>query len=280
MPWQLGMALAIALGTRPQTPPALALEIRVFSGAEEVSSQTRVTVHRAGERGQALAQLPAGSARLLLQVPPGLYDVQAIRERDGRVVNIRWAERLVVMPYPDEAGRHLEVINFRNGFGALQIRGRDVTTTPSAAIYASGIRTHEAAAPATGTGYLLFVIPAGTYDLQVRSGADPQWHAGIEVPLDRTRLWLVPDRPQGRGGSRLDPAAADELDHDDDERNHEQQVNQAACDLERETEQPQHQKNYRDRPEHLSSSPAACATGPEGARRIPQHGRIEAHPWN
>ena len=27
------------------------------------------------------------------------------------------------MPYPDEDGHHLEVINFQNGYGALEVRG-------------------------------------------------------------------------------------------------------------------------------------------------------------
>ena len=40
--------------------------------------------------------------------------------------------------------------------------------------------------------YALFVVPAGTYDVQVKRAPKPAWHAGIDVPLDRTRLWIVP----------------------------------------------------------------------------------------
>ena len=279
MRWHLGVAIALAVSGQAQPSAPLTLELRVFNGNEDVSSQTRVTVHRAGERATSLAQLPAGTSRLTVSVPPGIYDVQAIREREGRVVNIRWAERLVVMPYPDEAGQHLEVINFRNGFGALQVRGRDATTTPAVAIYAAGDRTHEVAAPAAGTGYVLFVVPAGSYDLQVRGGLEARWHGGIEIPLDRTRLWVVPELPrQGAFIPGSDPSAADELDDDHNQCDDEEQVNQAARDLHHEAQHPQHQQNRDDRPEHLSPSPAARAAGLLAARRIPQHDRFRRRP--
>ena len=126
-----------------------------------------------------------------LQVPRGIYDVQAIHERDGRVVDIRWANRLVVMPYPDERGHHLEVINFQNGFGALQVRGEEGAHRP-VAIYEPGKRTKPVTLRSSGPGYVLFVVPAGTYDLQIRSGEKVSWMPGIEVPLDRTRLTVIP----------------------------------------------------------------------------------------
>ncbi len=115
------MTFLTALAAQEPAGGPLTLEIRVFNGAEEVTPLTRVTVHRAGERGDPLAQTLSADGRVALLVPAGIYDVQAIHERDGRVKNIRWANRLVVMPYPDEQGHHLEVINFKNGFGALQV---------------------------------------------------------------------------------------------------------------------------------------------------------------
>ena len=90
-----------------------------------------------------------------------MYDAQIIREREGRVLNIRWAERLIVMPYPDEAGRHLEVINFQNGFGALEVRGHD-PGDPEVAIFSAGSHDQEAAKRVGGTGYALFVVRRGT----------------------------------------------------------------------------------------------------------------------
>jgi hypothetical protein len=169
----------------------LLLELRVFDGHDEVTAQTRVTVQRAGARAEPLANATSPDGPVQLQVPSGIYDVQAIHERDGRVLNIRWANRLVVMPYPDEAGQHLEVINFKTGFGALQIRG----TGAEIAIYETGKREKPVASSIAGSWYTLFVVKAGAYDVQVRKGSETTWHAKIEVPLDRTRLWIVPDGP-------------------------------------------------------------------------------------
>jgi hypothetical protein len=169
----------------------LVLEIRVFSGHEEVTRQTRIKIHKAGERNNALPHpTTQGDGAVELLVPAGIYDLQAIHERDGRVLNIRWANRLVVMPYPDEDGRHLEVINFRNGFGALQLRGDD-GPAPEVTIFEASKRDKSAGTPLAGTRYTLFVVPAGIYDLQVRKGPKVTWMTGVEVPLDRTRLSII-----------------------------------------------------------------------------------------
>jgi hypothetical protein len=179
--------VALVLGG-PQGGSGLVLELRVFNGQAEVSSTTRVTVHRAGDRGKPVAVIAGGQAGVELEVPEGIYDVQAIEERDGSVVNIQWANRLVVMPYPDEGGRHLEVLNFQAGFGALQVRGTP-GGTPEVALQTG---SKEAARAIQGQGYILFVVPAGTYDVLVRRGERSVRHSGIEVPRDRTRLWVVP----------------------------------------------------------------------------------------
>ena len=63
---------------------------------------------------------------------------------------------------------------------------------PDVALYQAGSRTKEVAIPIAGRTYTLFVVAAGKYDVFVK-GARSAWHAGIDVPLDRTRLWLVPD---------------------------------------------------------------------------------------
>ena len=179
--------VALVLGG-PQAGSGLVLELRVFNGQAEVSSTTRVTIHRAGDRGKPVAVIAGGQAGVELEVPEGIYDVQAIEERDGSVVNIQWANRLVVMPYPDEGGRHLEVLNFQAGFGALQVRGTP-GGTPEVALQTG---SKEAARAIQGQGYILFVVPAGTYDVLVRRGERSVRHSGIEVPRDRTRLWVVP----------------------------------------------------------------------------------------
>jgi hypothetical protein len=194
MLWGLPLALVTALAVQdPAADPArqLTLELRMFNGVEEVTAQTRATVHRAGDRGDPLRQTTPSDGRTELRLPAGIYDVQAIHERDGRVLNIRWANRLVVMPYPDEPGHHLEVINFRNGFGALQIRAPG-GGQPDVALYEQGKRDKPATAPFAAPGYLLFVVRAGSYDLLARAPGKSTWHAGVDVPLDRTRLWVTP----------------------------------------------------------------------------------------
>src|SRR5687767_9185584 len=131
--------LAIAL-TIAQPAPLLTLEIRVFRGSDDVTSQSRVTVHRAGERGQPVAQAPAGTPSKM-RVAAGIYDAQAVQQQETRVISIRWAERLVVMPYPDEEGHHLEVVNLTQGYGALQIRTTAAGTPIEAiSLYQAGDR--------------------------------------------------------------------------------------------------------------------------------------------
>ena len=191
-----GLALALVAAFAAQDPasipaPQLTLELRVFNGSEEVTAQSRVTVHRAGERGEPMMNSAATAGRVQLQIPAGIYDVQAIHERDGRVLNIRWANRLVVMAYPDEAGHHLEVINFKNGFGALQVRD-PAGKQPDVAIYEPGRREKPAAPPVATSNYLLFVVRAGAYDVLARAGGKSVWHTAVDVPADRTRLWVAP----------------------------------------------------------------------------------------
>ncbi len=187
-----GLLLALALVGGPgATAPPITLELRAFNGGEDVTAQTRMMVHRAGDRSEPVARLGAGRRVLSVELPAGIYDVQAIREREGRVVTIRWAQRLVVMPYPDEDGRHLEVINFQNGYGAIEVRRRD-HGPPDVTVYRSGDRSKPAAQPVEGPGYRLFVLPAGAYDIESRKAGNVSRETGFDVPLDRTRLWIVP----------------------------------------------------------------------------------------
>jgi hypothetical protein len=186
------LVLPMALAQAPA--PQLSLELRVFLGTEDVTSEVRISMHRAGERTAGMAEGQLREGRYTFSVPAGIYDAQIVREREGRVLNIRWAERLIVMPYPDEGGRHLEVVNFTNGYGALQIRPSRAGTLPETALFAAGDRSRPLSTqPAdTGAGYALFVVPAGRYDLQIKTSPKSTWHTNFEVPLDRTRLWVLP----------------------------------------------------------------------------------------
>lgn len=259
----LCLALAFAATQVRDAPPPLLLEIRAFDGPDEVTAETRVTVLRAGERADPVAQGTGRTGHLEIPVPPGIYDVQAIRETNGQVSSIRWAERLVVMAYPDEAGHHLEVVNFKSGFGALQIRSKASTSTPDVGIYVAAAHDKEAARRFDAPGYALFIIPAGRYDIQERADGRQLWHSDIDVPLDRTRLWIVP--------TRLDPPSREQPKHDDHERDHQQHMDQSPGHVQRETEQPQDQQQNDDRPEHAELPPAAfSAAGTTCANEVPR----------
>jgi hypothetical protein len=185
------LALALVASAQMLTVAPLTLEVRIFNGRDEVTRYTRVTIHKAGERGQPVAQMSGAHGAVQVSLPEGIYDVQAIEEREGQVVNIQWANRLVVMPYPDEQGRHLEVLNFKAGFGALQIRAAS-GPVPEVALHANSAAPAKAAA-SKGGDYVLFVVESGTYDVEVRrAGQRSPRHTGVEVPRDRTRLWIVP----------------------------------------------------------------------------------------
>jgi hypothetical protein len=184
--------LALALLAFLPLQQSITLEVRTFDGTADVSDATRVVVHRAAQRDQPVGRIHPG-ARPTLTVPPGIYDAQAMREQAGRLANIQWAERLVVMPYPDEKGYHLEVINFQTGYGALEVRGAS-GRKPEAelALFTGADRKRPVAEPMTTSMYALFVVRTGEYDLLVRRGDNSTWHPRIEVPAGRARLWLVP----------------------------------------------------------------------------------------
>lgn len=174
-----------------QAPAApIALHFRVYDGGTDVTAETRIRVFKAGDREHAVAEI-TGAADPSTGVAAGFYDAQAIRERDGRVVAIRWAEQLVVMAYPDEHGRHLEVINFQQGYGALEVRGQN-GGAPDVALFPAGSHDREAAPRRVVGESALFVLPSGRYDLRITANGETTWHPGIEVPADRTRFWVAP----------------------------------------------------------------------------------------
>lgn len=189
---QAWVLLALALLTFQPAQQSITLEVRTFDGTADVSDTTRVVVHRAAQRDQPVGQINPGK-RPTITVPPGIYDAQAMREQAGGLANIRWAERLIVMPYPDENGYHLEVINFQAGYGALEVRG-STGRGPEAevALYTAADHERPAAMPMTSSAYALFVARTGEYDLLVRRGGLSAWHPGIDIPSGRTRLFIVP----------------------------------------------------------------------------------------
>jgi hypothetical protein len=176
-----------------QSGPPVRVEFRVFDGANEISAQTRVRIRRSGttETGTVV-----DGSDLSLDLPPGIYDAEAVRQQSGAPVDIRWAEHLVIMQYPDEGGRHLEVINFEKQFGALQLRWPQGQAPDPAGVGVTIFKMGDAhAIPARalrGLGYLLVVVPADTYDIRItRPGRAPFTLTGVEVPAGGTRMKIL-----------------------------------------------------------------------------------------
>ena len=202
-------ALAAAQTTpaaAPTTPPVVIppggpnvrLQVRVFDGIAEVTRDTRVRLYPAGRRGTPIKVTLGPDRAYEADVPVGLYDVQAVRMRGGSVAGVRWVERMLVQKYPDEYGRHLQVINLQDGFGALQIRPDGSEAGPagwSAVATPPGAPTTEVGKARALGPDLLLVVPAGTYDVKVvLPSAQPAWLTGIDIPDARTRLKTWPFR--------------------------------------------------------------------------------------
>jgi hypothetical protein len=182
-------ALAIAILLAQDTTAPVTAEFRVFAGSEEITASTRLRIMPTGTREKSIT-VREGKG-LLTMLAPGIYDVQALRLRAEGIVAIRWAERLVIMHYPDEAGRHLEVINFEAGYGALQVRAAKAPIALyTVAAFSAGDHTAAAGTAIEGDNYRLFVLKAGRYDIRVRhaDAHEDIWLLGIEVPADRTRM--------------------------------------------------------------------------------------------
>lgn len=185
------------------------LELRVFDGSAEVTSESRVRLFKKGERAQdiALTQAPSPGAAATATVPVGFYDAQAIRERRNQLQDLRWAESLLIQRYPDEYGRHLEMINFKVGYGGLQIRPapNDVAAARgwSAIAYPAGDSSKEAGKAVVAGDDLLLALPGGRYDVKLTmADKSTQWIRDIEVPSDRTRLKTWSSSTPGAPNSR------------------------------------------------------------------------------
>jgi hypothetical protein len=169
------------------------LELRVFDGSDEVTGECRVRLFPRGQRANDLPTTAMPGQAITATIPVGFYDAQAIREKKEQVVGLRWAEQLLVQRYPDEYGRHLEVINFKPGYGALQIRPAPESATAAkgwtGVAYQTGDATREVAKAVVGSDDLIFALAGGTYDIKLTmADKSTQWMREVEVPSDRTRL--------------------------------------------------------------------------------------------
>ena len=192
------LPLAWALALAPHRAPAQAdvrLDVRVFDGATEVSRHVRIAVYPAGRHDRPVASAVGGRTIPGVLVEPDDYDVQVVWAQADGANRLLWALDLAVLRYPDEAGRHLEVVNFDPSYGALEVAVRNGGGQPRwrATLRPAG-ETTAARAPVSGDGYALFVVPGGRYDLEVIfDGAAPRRHTvvAIEVPTGRTRLTVA-----------------------------------------------------------------------------------------
>ena len=158
---------ASPLATQSTSP--LALDIRVFRGASEVTQATQVTVYPTGNRANGRPAPQVGSGERQLYLSPGRYDLQLVQHDEGKVVGLAWTTLRLLVDYPGEHQRHLEVINFDKNWGALQIRPAGPLTTGPLTWSARLVRPDgsEASRGVEGDGYQVLVAPAGTYTVEI-----------------------------------------------------------------------------------------------------------------
>lgn len=165
----LCLAWFASLWIAAQPAPMLSLDVRVFRGAVEVTADTHVTVYAAGTRTNGTRMPAAAGGARLAPLPAGRYDLQLVQQRDGQVIGIAWTSLRLLEDYPGEHQRHLEVLNFEKGWGALQIRqaGRREEGRPSWTTRLLRTDGTEVARGVGGDGYEVLVAPAGTYAVEV-----------------------------------------------------------------------------------------------------------------
>lgn len=168
------------------------MEIRIFSGLEEVTPTALVQMYPAGSRDKPLP-ITKGGQSLVAEVAPGAYDVQAIWQPEGKVMGMRWALGLYVERYPDEAGRYIAAVNLKPDHGALQLRpkGGSGKIDWDVSVFKAGESQTPVGRPVHGDVYTLIALPAGRYDVSVRSGGRSTSLKNVEVVADRTRLHHV-----------------------------------------------------------------------------------------
>ena len=178
-----------------QSSAPVELLVRVFDGLEEITAHCRIAVYPADTRGVPLVpDLRPGTGHHV-EVEPGLYDLQIIWRGPDDTVAIEWAEHLSVLRYPDEGGRHVEIVNLQPVFGALLVQPPVVWLETDrdwrVSAFLHGGVGRAGFEPADGTGHRLFILPAGRYDLVAGLGSTEVTVTDIEVPARRTRLTLL-----------------------------------------------------------------------------------------
>lgn len=184
----------LALLTAWQPAAALSLGVRVFRGPTEVTRDTTVTVYEAGNRTHGTAVPAVGGAERQVRLPAGRYDLQLVQQQNGKVVGISWTSLRLLVDYPGEYQRHLEVINFERGWGALQIREAGQPSDLPVEWQARLTRADgsEVARGVPGDGYQVLVAPAGQYMLQVTRANGTRVTQQVDIRDNLTYLKTFP----------------------------------------------------------------------------------------
>lgn len=163
------------------------LEVRVFDGAIDVGPEVRVLIKPSDSTADARPIERSPDGRHRVRVPIGRYDVQAVQERNREpnvkeVVNVKWATGLLAQRYPDTGDEHMEVVNFRTGYGAIRIvPGAAGNENWTATV--TGVATKAEVKSAGGSG--LVALPEGRYDVIVRASSGEKPIKGVEVNTGR-----------------------------------------------------------------------------------------------
>ena len=178
-----------------QSSAPVELLVRVFNGPDEITEHCQIAVYAADTRDTPLVPDLHPAVGHQVAVVPGLYDLQITWRGAGDTVAVEWAAHLSVLRYPDDGGRHVEILNMQPGFGALLVRppgtwlDSDRDWRVSAFLHGG---VGRAGFPSTGgTDYRLFILPAGRYDLVADLGSTELRVIDVEVPAQRTRLKLL-----------------------------------------------------------------------------------------
>lgn len=183
----------VSAGAQSSAP--VKLIVRVFDGLDEVTAHCQIAVYAADTRDAPLMlDLRPGMGHRG-EVDPGLYDLQITWRGPGDTVAIEWAEHLSVLWYPDEGGRHVEIVNLQPVFGALLIRPPvawlEADRDWRVSAFLHGGVGRAGFEPVDGTDHRLFILPAGRYDLVAGLSSTELTVTDIEVPAQRTRLKLL-----------------------------------------------------------------------------------------
>ncbi len=189
------VCLLAPAGAGAQSSAPVELLVRVFDELDEITAQCRIAVYTADTRAAPLVpDLRPGTGHHV-EVEPGLYDLQITWHGPGDTVAIEWARHLSVLWYPDEGGRHVEIVNLQPVFGALLVRPPvawlEAKDDWRVSAFLHGGVGRAGFEPVDGTDHKLFILPTGRYDLVASLGSTELTVTEVAGPAQRTRLKLL-----------------------------------------------------------------------------------------